>query len=186
MTMRALCLALMIAAPAAAAPANGPSPALARGLADSELAPASVAWVGRGDAALALRNFEAAADSFEAALAADPRNRSAFVGLARVAEAQGLPGKAIRLYREALQIEPNDLVALEGQSVALARRGAIERAKANLERIRVLCAQPCAAATRVSAAIARGADPVVTADATRTSATPPVPGPVPVPPENRP
>lgn len=181
--MRILCLALMLAAPAVAAPAAGPS--LARGLADSELAPVSVAWVSRGDAALAGRSLEAAVDSYEAALAADPRNRAAFVGLARVAEAQGLPGKAIRLYREALQIEPNDLVALEGQSVALARRGAIERAKANLERIRVLCAQPCAPASRVSAAIARGADPVVTADASKASATPPVPGPVPVPPEDR-
>jgi tetratricopeptide (TPR) repeat protein len=137
-----------------------------------------------GDASLAGRNLEAAADSYEAALAADPRNRAAYVGLARVAEAQGLPGKAIRLYREALQIEPNDLVALEGQSVALARRGAIERAKANLERIRVLCAQPCASAARVSAAIARGPDPVVTADASK-AATPPVPGPVAVPPEDR-
>jgi tetratricopeptide (TPR) repeat protein len=184
--MRSLCLALMIAAPAAAAPTtvppvtvSAPAPSLVRGLADTHLAPASVVLAARGSAVLAQGQAETATDLFEAALAADPRNRAAFVGLARAAEAQGLPGKAIRLYREALQIEPNDLAALEGQSVVLARRGAIERARANLERIKVLCVQPCAAAQRVSAAIARGPDRVQTAEAPR-SATPPVPQPVPV------
>ncbi|RZI39487.1 hypothetical protein EGT07_28705, partial [Herbaspirillum sp. HC18] len=75
----------------------------------------------------------------------------------------GLPGKAIRLYREALLLEPNDLRALRGQGEALVKRGAVARAKDNLNKIKTLCKQDCADATALAAVIAKGPPPVTTA-----------------------
>ena len=96
-------------------------------------------------------------------VAADPRNRQAFVLLARVSEARGLPGKAIRLYREALLLEPNDVDALSGQGEAMVAKGAVERAKQNLARVRTLCKGQCPQATALAARIAKGPPPIATA-----------------------
>lgn len=150
--------ALVLAAPAGAAKPRDAAPdaAPARGLPDSEIAPLSLQMMKAGEAQLAAGKTQAAMDSFEAALAADPRNRRAYVGMGRAAEAEGLPGKAVRFYREALEIDPNDLNALELQGVALVERGAKARAEGNLERMKKLCAGPCPQADRLSAAIARG------------------------------
>lgn len=151
--------ALLLASPAGAARqagANVVSAAPARGLPDSQLAPLSLAMAKSGEALLAKGQTQAATDSFEAALAADPRNRRAYLGMARAAEAEGLPGKAVRFYREALEIEPNDLTTLELQGLSLVERGAKARAEANVERMRTLCSGPCPQADRLAAAIIRG------------------------------
>jgi tetratricopeptide (TPR) repeat protein len=79
---------------------------------DAQLLPQSVALASEGKALLAQQKYDEAVSSYEAALAVDPRNRGAFIALAKLAEAQGLSGKAIRLYREALLLEPNDIAAL--------------------------------------------------------------------------
>jgi tetratricopeptide (TPR) repeat protein len=134
--------------------------------ADDQIDPRSLALVQQGRAAQAAGNVEAAGDAFESALAVDPRNRDAYLALAGLARATGLPGKAIRLYGEALTLEPNDVSALRGQGEAMVAKGAIERAKANLAKIQTLCgAAKCADATALSAAIAKG-PPVSTAAAT--------------------
>src|SRR3546814_7463644 len=80
---------------------------------------------------------------FRSALAADPRNRSAIIALAHVARAQGLPGKAIGLYREALILEPKDIVALTGQGAALADKGAFELAREKLAEAERVCGAKC-------------------------------------------
>ena len=100
--------------------------------------------------------YNEAIDLLETALAIDPRNRTAFLALARVALAQRLPGKAIRFYASALQLEPNDVDALAGQGEAYVQRGSVDRARANLARVRTLCGQNCAQATTLAAAIERG------------------------------
>lgn len=128
----------------------------ARGPADSQLAPQSVSSVKAGETLLTAGQRQAAIDAFEAALAADPRNIRAYLGLARAAEADGLPGKAVRFYREALQIDPNDVTALELQGNALVMRGATARAEANLERLKTVCATPCPSADRLRSSIAKG------------------------------
>lgn len=145
-------------APAMAAQSRDsvPAAAPARGLPDSEIAPASLLLTKSGEALLAEGRTQPAMDQFEAALAADPRNRRAYLGLARAAEAEGLQGKAVRFYREALEIDPNDLAVLELQGMALVERGAKARAEANVERLRKLCTGPCPQADRLAAAIARG------------------------------
>lgn len=123
---------------------------------DAQINPQSLALLQQGEALTASGQYDAAIDALETALVVDPRNRSAYVALARVAQAQKLPGKAIRFYSEALTLEPNDLGALAGQGEALVQRGAVERAKRNLDRLKTLCGNPCPQATTLAAAIAKG------------------------------
>jgi Tfp pilus assembly protein PilF len=133
---------------------------------DAVISPASVAMTNEGKTALTAQKYEAAMDALESALAIDPRNREAFITLAMVAQKQGLPGKAIRYYREALLIEPNDISALSGQGEAMIQRGAVAKAKENLTRITQLCPLACPEQKTLAAAITKGETaPVVSAQA---------------------
>jgi Tfp pilus assembly protein PilF len=133
---------------------------------DSQIDPRSQALLTQGQALYKAGNLSGAQDMIETALAVDPRNRAAFVALGRVANAQKLPGKAIRFYREALALDPNDVTALAGQGEAMVQKGAVERARVNLVRINQLCKGPCPAHAALDAAIQKGPPvPVVTAQA---------------------
>lgn len=124
---------------------------------DAQLNPQSVQWQKAGETALAAGNFQAADDALETALVLDPRNRGAFISLARVAQKQKLYGQAIRLTNKALALEPNDIVALGVQGEAMVELGAAGRAQQNLAKIKGICAaKPCAPATSLAAAIQRG------------------------------
>ncbi len=101
--------------------------------------------------------LEQADDVLETALAVDPRNRGAFVDLARVAEKQHLFGKAIRMTSKALLLEPNDPDAIAVQGEAMVEMGAIARAQANLQKLQQICgAKSCPQVAQLSAAISRG------------------------------
>lgn len=130
---------------------------------DAQIDARSMQLLEQGRALKAAGNLDGATDMLETAVAVDPRNRGAFILLAEVADARGLPGKAIRLYREALLLEPNDVRALRGQGEALVQKGAVVRAKDNLAKIKTLCKQDCADATALAAVIAKGPPPVTTA-----------------------
>lgn len=133
---------------------------------DSKISPQSVALMVQANQLSAAGKYDEAAGLLETALAVDPRNRGAFVALARVAEKQGLPGKAIRFYREALLIEPNDISALAGQGEAMVAKGAITKAKENLARIKQLCIAACPEQQQLAMAIEKGsAAPVISAQA---------------------
>lgn len=123
---------------------------------DSQIDPRSMSLLAAGRAEQAAGNLDGAADTLETALAVDPRNRAAFVALGDVAEARGLSGKAIRFYREALLLEPSDITALKGQGAAYLSKGAIDRARQNLSKIRLICTKGCAEATTLAALIAKG------------------------------
>lgn len=138
---------------------------------DNQINPRSMALVASGRAAQMAGNLDGAADNFETALAVDPRNRMALIALAEVATARNLSGKAIRYYREALLLEPNDVAALKGQGVAYVTKGALERARQNLAKIRKLCARGCSEATQLADSIARG--PSATVVAAQAKAVPP-------------
>ncbi len=141
---------------------------------DDQIDARSMQLLQQAKAKKAAGDLDGATDTLETALAVDPRNRGAFLVLAAVAEQRGLPGKAIRLYREALLLEPNDVAALEGQGQALVARGAVDRAKLNLSKIQTLCKKGCPEATTLAAAIAKG--PPITAapqqSAAATDSTP--------------
>lgn len=124
--------------------------------ADDQIDPRSLALVREAETLSTAGRHDAAIDMLETALAVDPGNRGAYVALARVAQAQSLPGKALRYYADALRLEPNDVNALGGQGEAFVQRGAVDRARANLERLRRLCGQSCPQADRLAAAITRG------------------------------
>lgn len=133
---------------------------------DDQIDARSVALTRQGEALTASAQYDAAIDVLETALVVDPRNRAAYRALGRVAQEQKLPGKAVGLYEEALRLEPNDVSALAGQGEALVQRGAVERAKLNLEKVRKLCADPCPQAMTLAAAIQKGPPAeVVTAQA---------------------
>ena len=120
---------------------------------DAEISPQSLALLEEGKALAATGNLEGANDLLESALVADPRNRQAYIALAQVAKKQDLNGKAIRFYREALKIDPNDLNALAGQGEAMVAKGAVEKARENLARIEKLCVTHCAEQGQLAAAI---------------------------------
>lgn len=123
---------------------------------DSQISPLSIEWQQAGATARKAGNYEAATDALETALAVDPRNRPAYVELAQVARAQGLQGKAIRLYREALLLDPTDVGALVGQGEAMVEKGAIAKAKENLAQAQSVCKTECAAVGKLAAAIQKG------------------------------
>lgn len=110
----------------------------------------------QGQTALAAGQLDAADSALEASLVVDPRNRGAYVDLARVAIRQQLYGQAIRMTRKALGLEPNDLDALAVQGEAMVALGAVERAKANLAKLETICAKGCPQVAQLSAAISRG------------------------------
>jgi tetratricopeptide (TPR) repeat protein len=123
---------------------------------DNQILPQSIELQQEAEAQLAIGKLSEAADLLETALAVDPRNRSAFVDLARVAKKQKLYGKAIRLANEALQLEPNDLDAIEVQGEAMVELGAIPRARENLAKLQKLCGNGCRQVAELSEAISRG------------------------------
>lgn len=138
-----------LAAFALSAPVVGQRP-------DNQLTPRSVQLQRQGQTLLAAGKLDAAQDLFETALAVDPRNRGAYVDMARVAERQKLFGKAIRLTNKALAMEPNDPDALAVQGEAMAGLGAIARAQANYAKLQAICPKGCPQLTLLSAAISRG------------------------------
>jgi Tfp pilus assembly protein PilF len=123
---------------------------------DTQISPLSVEWQQAGAVARKAGNLSAANDALETALVIDPRNRSAYIELAEVARAQGLQGKAIRFYREALLLDPSDVNALVGQGEAMVEKGAVAKAKENLVQARNACKSDCAAVGKLAAAIEKG------------------------------
>ena len=133
---------------------------------DHIIEPQSLALMQSGDEAAKAGQLEDAIGWYETALAVDPRNREAYVAMARAAKAQGLNGKAIRFYKEALELDPNDLTSLSEQAEAMVAKGALEPAKKNLARLRMLCRVECAAVDRLAANITKAGDkPVLQASA---------------------
>ena len=124
--------------------------------ADDQIQPKSVELQRQGKAALAAGKLEQAEDLLETALAVDPRNRWAFVDLARVAEKQQLHGKAIRMTNRALMIEPNDPDAIAVQGEAMVELGATARAQQNLQKLQNLCPKGCPQLSSLQSAITRG------------------------------
>lgn len=125
--------------------------------ADDQIAPKSIELQHQAKSLAIAGKLEQAEDMLETALAVDPRNREAFVDIARVAEKQHLFGKAIRMTNKALQLEPNDPDAIAVQGEAMVELGATARAQANLQKLQTICgAKGCPQVAQLSTAITRG------------------------------
>lgn len=134
--------------------------------ADHVTDPRAAALMAQGRSALAANQPEKAVDAFEAALAIDPAATGIYLALAEAARRHGLQGKAIRYYRAALEREPGNLAALSGEGAALVEKGAVEKARRNLARLKTMCGDDCAETRQLAAAIAQGPQPrVLTAEA---------------------
>ncbi|HEX6784576.1 MAG TPA: tetratricopeptide repeat protein [Sphingomicrobium sp.] len=125
--------------------------------ADDQILPKSVELQRQARESISAGKLEQAEDLLETSLAVDPRNRSAFVDIARVAEKQHLFGKAIRMTNKALLMEPNDADALAVQGEAMVEMGATARAQANLQKLQTICGgKACPQIAQLNAAISRG------------------------------
>ncbi len=124
--------------------------------ADNQIAVQSVTFQKDAKALIAEGKFEAAQGMLETALAIDPRNRGAYIDLARVAIGQKLFGKAIRMTNKAMLLEPNDPEAIAVQGEAMVELGALARAKANLAKLQEVCAKGCPQVAELSARISKG------------------------------
>lgn len=124
--------------------------------ADDQIMPKSIELQKQAREAIAAGKLEQAEDLLETSLAVDPRNRGAFVDIARVAEKQHLFGKAIRMTNKALSLEPNDLDAIAVQGEAMVEMGATARAQANLQKLQTICKGGCPQVAQLSGAISRG------------------------------
>ena len=123
---------------------------------DDQILPKSIELQHQARELVSAGKLEQAEDLLETALAVDPRNRSAFTDMARVAEKQHLFGKAIRMTNKALLLDPNDPDAIAVQGEAMVELGATARAQANLQKLQAICgAKPCPQ-VQLSAVITRG------------------------------
>jgi Tfp pilus assembly protein PilF len=118
--------------------------------------PRAEALIAQGQALLAEGEPQQATDAFEAALAVDPGYTPIFIDLAEAARQQGLQGKAIRYYREALERDPGNFAAISGEGAALVEKGALEKAKRNLAKLQSLCGDQCPETVALQSSIARG------------------------------
>jgi tetratricopeptide (TPR) repeat protein len=132
------------------------------------LDPRASALLAQGRAELAAGRVNEAVDAYEAALTVAPGTTQILLDLAEATRRQGMQGKALHYYREALENEPGNLLATSGEGAALAEKGAIEKARRNLSRLQGLCGSNCEATRELSAAIAQGPAPrVVSAEAAK-------------------
>ncbi len=125
---------------------------------DHIIEPQSLALMQSGDLAAKAGALEDAISWYETALAVDPRNRSAYVQMARAVKAQGLAGKAIRFYNEALELDPNDQLALVEQADVMIGKGAVDQARKNIARLKMLCRSDCGSVDRLALAANRAGE----------------------------
>ncbi|MEM7664309.1 MAG: hypothetical protein AAF250_00500 [Pseudomonadota bacterium] len=126
------------------------------GAQDREPDARAAALIMQGQASLAAGETQAAIDAFEAALAVDPGYTPIFLELAEAARQDGLQGKAIVYYREALERDPGNFAAISGEGAALVEKGAVEKAKRNLARLQSLCGDSCPETMALRSSIAAG------------------------------
>lgn len=120
---------------------------------DSKYQHVSSRLVSEAKAALSIEKIDDAQYLFERALVANPANTDALLGLGRAHEAQGRVGKGLKYYRQALEIEPNDVKALEAQALAFLKREMFDRADNNRAKLARLCPKGCEALDSVEVAI---------------------------------
>jgi tetratricopeptide (TPR) repeat protein len=134
---------------------------------DNSVDPRAGVLMAQAEAALEAGQPQRAVDALEAAFAIDPRHTPILIALAEAARREGLQGKAIRYYREALTRDPGNYAAISGEGAAMVEKGAIDRAQRNLAQLESLCGSSCPETRTLATAIAQGPknNKVLTAEA---------------------
>ena len=130
------------------------------------LDPRAAALLTQGREEMQVGKVNEAVDNFESALTIQPGHVTIYLSLGEATRKQGMHGKALHYYREALKLDPDNQQAIAGEGEALVEKGAVEKARRNLARLEQICGtMGCAAASQLTAAIERGPAPqIVTAD----------------------
>lgn len=123
---------------------------------EADVDPRAGALIAQAQASLDAGQPQRAVDALEAALAVDPQYTPILIALAEAARRDGLQGKAIRYYREALTRDPGNYAAIAGEGAAMVEKGAIDRARRNLAQLESLCGSSCDETRALAVAIARG------------------------------
>lgn len=126
--------------------------------------PRTAGWTAKGAAALEANDLAAARDAYETALMLSPRDIGIHLALARIARAEKLPGRAIKYYADALAIDPNNQLALQGQGLAMVDKGARETARGVLAKLQATCKGNCPLTQPLIAAIGVGAPRIVASE----------------------
>lgn len=128
--------------------------------------PRAAVLISEGRAALAAGKPQAAIDAFESALAVDPAHTPILLELAEAARAQGMQGKAIAFYREALTRDPDNLAAIAGEGTALVEKGALEKARRNLAMLQSKCGEACPETVALQNTISHSLQPRMAVEST--------------------
>lgn len=93
----------------------------------------------RGRKALDAKDFKAAITEFERALVVDPASGRTYTLLGVAHARLGNDARARKYFRSALDIDPNDVDALQNQGQLYAAAGDLGKAQENLDKIARLC-----------------------------------------------
>ena len=136
---------------------------------DRSADPRAAMLIAQGRAALAASDSEAAIDAFESAMAIDPAYTPVLIELAEAARKQGLQGKAIAYYREALVRDPGNLAAISGEGEAMLEKGAVAKAERNLAKLQSMCGNSCPETVELQRALSREPLPRMAAESVKSA-----------------
>lgn len=125
---------------------------MALGAASPVMASRSSDFLRRGEAEYAAGRYAVAVKDFERAIVADPMNVEAYSALARTYEAVGRKDRAEKYFGIALEIDPTNAGALEGDGLLALQSGHPDTAQEHLARLRELCSD-CAETRRLAEAV---------------------------------
>lgn len=131
---------------------------------DRSADPRAAMLIAEGRAALAAGKPDAAIDAFESAFAIDPAYTPVLIEMAEAARKEGLTGKAIGYYREALVRDPGNLAAISGEGEAMVEKGAVSKAQRNLAKLQSMCGDSCPETVELQRALSRGPAPRIAAE----------------------
>lgn len=109
--------------------------------------------VGEAEAALTEQDVDKADELANLALTADPANAGAYIAKARAQEAKGDSAQSLRLVGIGLDIEPDNIAALDFQGVVALKMGDVEQAEKTLKKLQIVCPENCPETDKLKAAL---------------------------------
>ncbi len=115
----------------------------------------AVQLVGEAKAALTAKKSDKADTLANLALTADPSNAAAYVVKARAQEAKGNSEQSLRLVTTGLDIEPNNVAALDFQGTVALKLDNLEQVETTLKNLQTVCGDKCPETGKLKTALAK-------------------------------